>query len=129
MILSYGKIDLSFVLNGLRHLVEVGDLPYGQSPFDSEEGLSTMKEGLAIFNDYVQDNEDREDMIRRGLCWLLNQDDETLIEYLLKGRMPFPNKDAEQHRRYLEMIWENTFASWRVENFDSDEYDVLGIPK
>ncbi len=129
MILSPGPIDVSRVLSALRLHAELG---YAETPATGAPGAGQVAELLAegptVFTEYVADNADREDEIRRGLCWLLNQPDDVLGDILAKGRMPFPSRDVSERRRYLETLWDAAFGSWQVDAIDAEDYQVTGLP-
>jgi hypothetical protein len=39
-------------------------------------------------------------------------------------RMSFPTADLTQRRQFLELLWKETFADWKVEAFDPDGYEL-----
>lgn len=129
MILSPGPIDVSRVLSALRLFAELSYLePPTVAAAESAHAHELLAEGPVVFTEYVADNADAEDEIRRGLCWLLNQPDEVLGGVLDKARMPFPSRDVTERRRYLETLWDAAFASWEVAEIDPDVNPVTGLP-
>lgn len=130
MILDYEPVDLTAVLGLLEQGPELMylDLPPGESAFANERARSAVTEAVEGFVQAVIDNADREQEARRGLAWLLNQDDETLADLLVRGRTPFPTSDISERRQYLTLLWDRAFASWRIENLDLELHEVLGLP-
>lgn len=130
MILSPGPIDVAPVLSALRMFAELGyiDTPSAGAALGPGHAAELLDEGPRVFTEYVADNADREDEVRRGLCWLLNQPDDVLGEILAKARMPFPSGAVTERRRYLETLWDAAFAAWQVEGLDPDDYQVSGLP-
>lgn len=95
------------------------DLPAGTSAFDHPKALAAMGEAAEAFPGSVEDREDEEYEIRRGLCWLLHQDDDAL------GAVPgliLASPIMSDHHRYLETLWASGFADWRTKGFDLDYY-------
>lgn len=131
MILTHEPIDVSIILGALEQFAEFSSLqlPPGASIFETEKGRTLIEDGTIVFADFVLDAPDQENTIRRALSWLLNQTDEVLADMLRRGHMPFPTQDINQRRRYLEMLWNRTFSSWRVDGFDPKSYEVVGIPE
>ena len=130
MILSPGRIDVSRTLSALRLFAELGyvEEPQAGTALGADSGRELLNEGPTVFTEYVEDNVEHENDIRRGLCWLLNQPNDVLADILEKARMPFPRRDITQRRRYLESLWDAAFASWRVARLDPHDHEVVGLP-
>lgn len=131
VILDDEPIQVGPLLQQLRtnvHLMYV-DLPAGASPFDDPGGANAIETSVNELLGVVEDSRERENEFRRSLAWLLNQSDEALADLLERGSMAFPSRDIADRRRFLEMVWERIFASWRFEPDESgDDREVLGLP-
>lgn len=127
---SVDPIDLAPLLKKLELQVELRylELPAGVSPFDDVQAKQAIEDAVREFGVMVEDLSDQEGEIRRALSWLLHQDDDVLVGVLQRGAMSFPPASAGDQRRYLEWIWDNVFADWRVEGFDPAAFEVTGLP-
>ena len=129
MILGFEAIHLEPLLAGLRKQADLAVLPGGVDPFSHDAGRLAIAEAVTNFRAHVEDHADREPELRRGLAWLLNQPDDTLVRLRSGAGLPFPTPDPAPQRRYYEALWEGVFARWRIEDaFPPDELDVAGLP-
>lgn len=130
MILDDDPIDLAPLLLLLELAVELDylDLPAGESAFENERVQRGLEEAVVDFAANLDDRSEQEAEVRRGLCWLLHQEDVALADILRRANMGFPTPDIGERRRYLEIVWEQAFSSWKVQGFNNDDYEVVGIP-
>lgn len=130
MILSLEPIDLKALTRALDVLIEVREiqLPPNQTPFEYEPSRSVLVEAVEIFTQYIKDNDERENDVRRSLAWTLNLNDEDLLALTLRIQMPFPNIIISDRRRFLQVLWQSAFSNWQVKDFAPDDYDIEGMP-
>ena len=123
-------IDLSWFFGVQRLSAELMylDLPTGVSAFDHPTALEAIDRAGRDFPEAVADRVDREDEIRRGLCWLLHQPDEVLARIHRTGaHLVLASPSMVDQRRFLELLWGRTFADWRSKPLDPDLYGVLDL--
>jgi hypothetical protein len=97
-------------------------IPEGGTILDVEDEVRYAVEDFAT---WVSDNFDREPAVRYALAWLLNLDDERFAAETSALEIHFPmHGDFGVLRRFFEMLWDGTFADWRIPRFDPDGYDV-----
>lgn len=104
-------------------LVDLGNvsLKAGEDAFSPGAPADAVTDAVEQFRTVVYaDGWDIE--ARRALGWLLNLPDDRLLEVTQRLRMAFPNNDVVQKRRFLDLLWKETFADWRVEGFDPDGF-------
>lgn len=130
MILSFEPIDMKALADAISVLVEVGEIRSSSdlSPFDEESSRAILTEAEEIFRQYIEDNAERENAVRRALAWALNLEDEELLALTLRIRMPFPNTAISDRRRFLESLWQATFDNWQIRGFKPHDYNVEGMP-
>jgi hypothetical protein len=88
-----------------------------------------VEEAVEGFARYVSDRFDEEATIRHALAWLLNLDEERFARTTAALDISFPvNGDFATLHRFFELLWDGSFADWRIPRFDPDEYDVKGLP-
>ncbi len=129
MVLSCGAIDFSALRGAFSTMVDLDVMyvPAGKSPFEIVHLRQTIEQEVESFHDYVEDNEDRENEMRRALGWILNLKDDALLDLTKRLRMPYPNEDAAQRRRVLEMFWTRTFADWMVDEVHPEDFVLVGL--
>jgi hypothetical protein len=97
-------------------------IPEGGTILDNEEEVGYAVEDFAT---WVSDNWDREAAVRHALAWLLNLDDERFAAEISALEIHFPlHGDYGVLRRFLERLWDGTFADWRIPQFDPDAYEL-----
>jgi hypothetical protein len=120
-----GPIDLK-LLGGLlsTQIIELGyvTLRPGQDAFSPGFPAAAIADAVEQFRVAVSDG--GEAQARRALAWLLNLPDDRLSELTLTLKMAFPVRDIAQRRRFLELLWKETFADWKVEDFEPDSYEL-----
>ncbi|NJO60872.1 MAG: hypothetical protein HC836_22240 [Richelia sp. RM2_1_2] len=116
--------------SALKILVEVREiqLPPNEAPFEYEPSRTVLGEAVETFGQYIEDNDERENAVRRALAWTLNLNDRDLLALTLRIQMPFPNTVISDRRRFLEDLWQSAFSNWQVKDFDPDDYDIEGMP-
>lgn len=73
--------------------------------------------GLAPFTadlDTAELPPDRRDDVRRGLCWLLSQNDEMFGHVLRRTGHSASDDDIADQRARLDALWRRTFTDWRT---------------
>lgn len=112
---------LSFV-----SLVRVPVVP-GSSILDPEHE-NAVEEAVDGFATWVSDRFDIEPSIRYALAWLLNLDEQRFAATVDRMDISFPVRgDLGTLRGFFELLWDATFADWRVPRFDPDAYRVNGL--
>ena len=87
-----------------------------------------VAEAVEAFSRGVYDRFDVEPAVRYALAWLLNLDEARFTETATRMNISFPvHGDFATLRRFLELLWDGTFADWRVRGFDPDDYKVEGL--
>ena len=87
-----------------------------------------VEEAVEGFARYVSDRFDTEPAIRYALAWLLNLGEERFAETAGALDISFPvNGNFQTLHRFFELLWDGTFADWRIPRFDPDAYDVKGL--
>lgn len=100
----------------------------GRSILDPEFA-DQVEEAVEGFARYVSDRFDDEPKVRYALAWLLNLDDERFAATAAALDISFPvYGNFGTVRKFFELLWEGTFADWRVPRFDPDAYQVKGLP-
>ncbi|MEL6983093.1 MAG: hypothetical protein AAFO29_11775, partial [Actinomycetota bacterium] len=128
MILNASEpIDLSSIFRTLRLFAELMyvDIPAGKSAFEHPKAIAAIDEAVEEFPGTVLDYVEDEKEIRRGLCWLLHQDDEALAIAKRSGGMPLASRLVDDHRRFLTMVWDSGFRRWQARPFPRVDYDVI----
>jgi hypothetical protein len=121
-----GPVDLYLLAGALSNqLIELNYLriPDGRSPFEPPHAAA-LEEAAQAFHDYAGLDEGFEGPLRRALAWVLNLPDDRLLAVTRRMEMAFPNADAADRRRFLELLWRRAFADWRVEGFDADAFTL-----
>lgn len=126
MILGFDPIDLPPLRGALEILADLDELSdrNAADPFTDPVTAPAIANAVWRFRTYVSDNAERETPVRRGLAYLLNLDDDRLLATTTGWPMRM-RLDAALRRRFLEMLWDATFASWRVDDFVLDDYEVI----
>jgi hypothetical protein len=122
-----GPINLSLLSTVLSdQLVELRYVVLGpeQTAFSPGKPAEAMAEAAERFQGLVCADNGWEGELRRALGWLLNLPDERLGPMTHQLRMSFPTADIAQRRQYLELLWKETFAHWRVQDFDPEGYEL-----
>ena len=97
-------------------------VPEGGSVLDLEEEIDDAVDDFAT---WISDRWDLEPAVRYALAWLLNLDDERFAAEISQLEIPFPSRgDHAVLRRFFEMLWDGTFADWRIPRFDPDAYEL-----
>lgn len=129
MILDRSRpIDVSVILSVMSVYAELSyvDQPVGISAFEHPKAMDAIDDAAAGFRETVDDNVEHEDEIRRGLCWLLHQDDEVLQSIYRTGQqnLPLASPLMSDQRRLLDMLWVSGFADWRPKDYDATCYGL-----
>jgi len=126
MILDIAPIPLSRLSNAIRMLAELDSILDRRAEVDifvDSVTASDIADAVHAFTQYVEDRAELEDDIRRALAYVLNLDDEALVAITTPMHIRMRQR-ASDRRRFLEMLWEATFSSWKVRNFDPTEYEL-----
>ena len=92
------------------------------------EFAEQIDEAVDRFGRWVSDRFDMEPTIRYALAWLLNLDEARFAETVGRMDIHFPvHGDFGTMRKFFELLWDGTFADWRVRRFDPDEYPIKGL--
>lgn len=110
-------VDLSLLVDLLGRIDRSAQPPPDRS---TDDAFVTVAEGLA-------QQLERENEVRRALCWLLNQDDLVLDDLLARASEALARLDVGGQRGFLESLWDRLFADWLVEGFTMTDYDVSGL--
>jgi hypothetical protein len=98
------------------------DVPEGGTILDVTQEVEYAVEDFAT---WVSDNFDREPAVRYALAYLLNLDDGRFAAEISQLEIHFPVRgDYGTLQRFFVMLWDGTFADWRIPRFDPDGYDV-----
>lgn len=110
-------VDLSLLVDLVGQIDRSALPPTGQA---TDDAFHTVADGLA-------QHVERENEVRRALCWLLNQDDPVLDDLLAQVSEVLARLDVGEQRGFLELVWARLFADWRAEGFDPADYEVVGL--
>lgn len=121
-----GPIDLKLLGEMLSdQLVELGYLSLrpGETPFSPGEPLRVLEEAVERFTELAVIDEGYEARLRRALAYVLNLGDDELGAAASRMRISFPSPDVALRRRFLELLWQRTFADFRIANFDPSAFE------
>jgi len=117
------RLPLSDAIEVLAELDAIPDMPAEVDIFRDRNGASHIADAVQAFTEWVEDRAELEKDIRRALAYVLNLDDEALVAVTSSMHLRMRAR-ASDRRRFLEMLWEATFASWKVKDFDPTEYEL-----
>jgi hypothetical protein len=118
-----GPIDLKILANLLStQLVELG---YSSPPLFGAAGPSAAVIDAVEHVRRVIEKDCDVNEARRALAWLLNLPDDHLLDVTVELGMEIPTPDASERRRFLELLWRETFAEWKVQGFDPNAYEIV----
>jgi hypothetical protein len=118
------SIDLAAFERACSAFIELSylDLPEGGTVFDPQFA-DALEDAVLNFDVWVADRFDEEAAIRVALAYLLNLDEERFRRAVGGLRIHFQG-DWASLRRLFERLWDQTFAPWRIPDFDPDAYMV-----
>lgn len=122
-----GPIHLRLLSDTLDHQLtdlKTVVLKPGEDAFSPGAPAEAIARAVEDFRQAVVADEGYEGQLRRALGWLLNLDDARLGPITQQLKMSFPEADVGRRRRFLEMLWRETFADWKVDGFDPDQYEL-----
>lgn len=122
-----GPIQMGILAAGLSStLVELRyeKIPHYSQPFDPAKPPAILQKYIEAFKDVVTVDEGWECEARRGLSFLLNVDDTSLLKYRRLLDLSYPSGDPKEIRCFLQVLWEHTFAHWQDKQFVEDEYEL-----
>ena len=122
---SSHPIRLDYLDSAWTSFIELNylDLLENESLFDPERA-DILNQRVQDFIQYVSDNNDREEEIRRAMAWVLNLPPEQFQKVVYNLRIPFPRFDVGDIRRFLELLWDQTFCNWKIEGFKASDYEI-----
>jgi hypothetical protein len=117
-------IDLAAFERACSAFIELSylEVPEGGSVFDPQFA-DELEDAVLNFDVWVADRFDEEPVIRVALAYLLNLDQERFARTVDGLHIHFRG-DRAALRRLFERLWDQTFAPWRIPNFDPDSYVV-----
>lgn len=120
---SDGPIDLKMLGSLLStQLIELG---YASPPLFGPTGPSPAVRDAIEHVRLVVESDGYTNEARRALAWLLNLPDKRLIDTTVELGMEIPTSDVRDRRRFLELLWKETFAEWKVDGFDPDAFEIV----
>jgi hypothetical protein len=122
-----GPINLKLLgemLSGQLILLQYVDLKPNQTVFSPGKPAEAVAEAVEQFRGLASADAGYDAELRRALGWLLNLPDPQLGAMTTRLDMSFPTGDIVQKRQFLELLWRETFADWKVEAFDPDGYEL-----
>jgi len=122
-------IDLEAFEGAALSFVSLIDLPIGEGETALDPRFSAeIEEAVDRFGRWASDRPESEPAVRNALAWLLNLDPDRFERVVTAMDLSFPVRgDLRVLRRFLELLWDGTFADWRVRGFDPDAYEVRGL--
>lgn len=91
-------------------------------PFSPEHPPAVLRPFIASFQDVVTADVGWEAEARRGLAFLLNLEDASLLRFARRLDLAYPSGCATEIRCFLRILWHHTFADWRDPDFSESEY-------
>ncbi|HEY9607019.1 MAG TPA: hypothetical protein V6C85_35755 [Allocoleopsis sp.] len=126
MILSFeSPIYLEYLDSAWTSFIELKylDLSENESLFDAKH-TNALNQAVHDFIQHVSDNNDREEEIRRAMAWVLNLSPAQFESVVRNLRIPFPRFNIDDIRRFLELLWEQTWCNWKIEGFEATDYEI-----
>ena len=122
-----GPIQMGILAAGLANtLIELRyeSPPRYSLPFDPSKPPAVLEQYIEIFQGFVTADEGWESESRRGLSFLLNLNDSSLLKYYRKLEISYPVGDPKEIRYFLLILWEHTFAHWQDRQFVEEDYEL-----
>lgn len=118
-------ICLNLMKRVVRHFIELDyvEMDAGESLMDSKYD-DARADAVRSLRDFVTDEPDHEEEVRRAILYLLNVDAMRFEQHLRLLNFPMPRWSPSDAHQLLQEMWRGIWGDWRVPDFDKLELDV-----